>query len=97
MKMFANVNFQGLAGASNRDWRIFSGTVRELGEMLKEASADQESHHVDLALELLGACLQRDSDDRCVSENENIITHEAFWRAEILFCLRLVGRSYCCL
>ena len=87
MKMFTNVNFQGLAGASDRDWRLFSGTVLTHREMLKEASADQKSHHVDLALELLGACLQRDSDDRCVSENDNIITHEAFLRAQILFCL----------
>ena len=67
LKMFTNVSFRGLGGISESSWEEFQAVVAFRKNKLKEGNKgllEENIHHVDLAFELVDACLQRDPVDR---------------------------------
>ena len=68
LKMFADSAFAGLKGTGKRELFDFHNALRyRLGEMRDGVGQDgvtEETHHIDLACELIEACLQPNPEDR---------------------------------
>jgi hypothetical protein len=66
--MFADSAFAGLKGNGKREWRDFQNALKDrLEEMRDSVGQDgvtEETHHIDLACELVEACLQPNPEDR---------------------------------
>ena len=74
LKMFADSLFTGLKGTGKRqveDFEMILGRrLKEMRESVGKDDVSEEIHHVELACELIQACLEKRPEDRWVRVKE---------------------------